>query len=364
MSLISNTLDKSLPYIEQIKILLEKYPHTYFLILNKNKNFKYLLDWINSQTPLLQDKFYKLSTKIYWILHNIKSFDDDQCKCKTCGKQFVHLNVNITAGYPRFCAGKNGNNCSQINNIVQEKSKQTCLKKYGVTSYTKTQECKIKTKNSFMTHYGVDNNMKCKEGLKEYTDAMIKRYGVMFCAQDKNICAKQQQTKLEKYGHKGIGNINKSKQTCIERYGYDNSMKVHAIRQKAHYKYNFNNKYFDSSPELAYYIWLKDNNIAFEYQPNCNFIYYVGNIKHKYFPDFYLINENQYVEIKGSQFFDVNGNPINAYTKKSWKDKYDFIMTNNIKLMLENEYVKYCKYCEDKFKSKNWYKQFKKSKNV
>jgi hypothetical protein len=48
MSLISNTLDKSLPYIEQIKILLEKYPHTYFLILNKNKKFKYLLDWINS----------------------------------------------------------------------------------------------------------------------------------------------------------------------------------------------------------------------------------------------------------------------------------------------------------------------------
>ena len=46
-----------------------------------------------------------------------------QCKCKTCGKQFIYYNVGLNNGYPRFCAGKNGNNCSHINDVVQEKSK-------------------------------------------------------------------------------------------------------------------------------------------------------------------------------------------------------------------------------------------------
>ena len=110
-----------------------------------------------------------------------------------------------------------------MNKLVQEKTKQTCFKKYGVTSYTKTQECKDKTKKSFIEHYGVDNNMKCEEGLKEYTDAMMTKHGVKFCAQSAKI------------------------------------------RRKQGKRYKFNDLKFDSLPELALYIYLKDNNIKFEY---------------------------------------------------------------------------------------------------
>ena len=37
------------------------------------------------------------------------------------------------------------------------------MKKYGVTSYTKTNECKEKIKNTFIMKYGVSHNTQSKE---------------------------------------------------------------------------------------------------------------------------------------------------------------------------------------------------------
>ena len=62
------------------------------------------------------------------------------------------------------------------------------------------------------------------------------------------------------------------------------------------------------------YIWLKDNNISFEYQPCSSFEYSCNEIVHKYIPDFMV--EGQYVELKGLQFFedkDPSKKMINPY---------------------------------------------------
>lgn len=59
---------------------------------------------------------------------------------------------------------------------------------------------------------------------------------------------------------------------------------------------------FDSSWEIAYYIWLKDNMIIFEYQPNISFKYIVNGQIHYYRPDFKVNDEIH--EIKGEQFFN------------------------------------------------------------
>lgn len=39
---------------------------------------------------------------------------------------------------------------------------------------------------------------------------------------------------------------------------------------------------FDSKPELAFYIWLKDNGIEFEFHPNISFIYEYAGKRHVY----------------------------------------------------------------------------------
>ena len=53
-------------------------------------------------------------------------------------------------------------------------------------------------------------------------------------------------------------------------------------------------------PELAYYIWLKDNNIQFEYQPNKVFFYEFKGQTCRYEPDFFV--DGEYVELKGRSF--------------------------------------------------------------
>lgn len=38
-----------------------------------------------------------------------------------------------------------------------------------------------------------------------------------------------------------------------------------AVQEKIHCHYFYDDKSFDSAPEIAYYIWLSDNAVKFEY---------------------------------------------------------------------------------------------------
>ena len=76
---------------------------------------------------------------------------------------------------------------------------------------------------------------------------------------------------------------------------------------------------FDTAPELAYFIWLKDNNIDFEYHPQKFFEYEFEGRIHRYFPDFFV--ENKYIEIKGDQFFKPDGTMFCPYRNKTISDK-------------------------------------------
>ena len=58
------------------------------------------------------------------------------------------------------------------------------------------------------------------------------------------------------------------------------------------------NVYLRSSYELEYAKYLDAMNIKWK-QNTESFIYIWKNDKHKYYPDFYLIDENLYIEIKG-----------------------------------------------------------------
>lgn len=128
--------------------------------------------------------------------------------------------------------------------------------------------------------------------------------------------------------------------------------------------YKYNNIIFDSSYELCYYIWLSDNGIYFEYQPqNCSFVYeYEGEI-HTYFPDFKI--GDRIVEIKGLHFFknhDINEVMINPYNRKYdglVEAKHQCMIKNGIELLTDCE--KYIKYVKNKY-GKNFIKEHKVNK--
>lgn len=160
-------LDK-LSYIEQLKYIVKQFPSKYNRVI-ESKRSKDLKVWINEQTPLLQDNFYKIKTKVYWVLHQLKDFP----KCKLCGKPFTN-NVKLTIGYPTYC--KNCINSKDSDRT--KKAKATNLKRFGSYTNFGTKEFKEQVIKTNLKKYGVDNCMKSNIVKDNYKKAIFKKYGV------------------------------------------------------------------------------------------------------------------------------------------------------------------------------------------
>lgn len=98
---------------------------------------------------------------------------------------------------------------------------------------------------------------------------------------------------------------------------------------------------FDSSYEVKFFKYLKEQNIDFEMQKRFPKPYFANGKKHFTFVDFHLLKENVWIEIKGAQFFDEDLNPVFPYGKNKdikqhnyqeslWKEKHKFLIANNI----------------------------------
>ena len=218
-----------------------------------------------------------------------------------------------------------------------EKQKDTLLKKYGVDSTFKVPQIREKIKNTLMEHYGVENPFQAEEVKNKIRKTCKERYGTENSFQSEIVKQKYRQNNIKKYGVEYPAQLRyvkeKAKQTCLEKYG----------RYPITYnKYEFDNEKFDSSFELAYYIWLKDNNINFEFHPNIFFPYEYNGIIHSYYPDF--IVDGSITEIKGSQFFE-NGRMINPYDRSQddlYNAKYQCMLKNGINIITDcSKYIDY-----------------------
>ncbi len=82
-------------------------------------------------------------------------------------------------------------------------------------------------------------------------------------------------------------------QTNLKNFGYAWPSQCPAIRKKMCRKYMYNGVMFDSSPEIAYYIWLTDHGIKFAYHPDAGISYVdAAGRRHFYEPDFLIIETN------------------------------------------------------------------------
>ena len=188
---------------------------------------------------------------------------------------------------------------------------------------------------------------------KDYNKRSLKTRQVKLAKYgDSGFCnvEKRKKTNIKKYGVESFTQTTdfyeKRKNTMINKYGNDITMYNHELFIKTKQKYTYNNINFDSAWELAYYIWLKDHNIDFEYQPDISFDYEYNNKIHRYYPDFLVEDEIQ--EIKGTQFFE-NYNPNNKMICPYNRDLDDFVeakhqcmIKNNIKIITDcTEYLNY-----------------------
>lgn len=140
-NILNNKYYKENPeYFNELKYMCLSNPLGYSSLLRHSK--KYLKDWIDESTPLLNDKFYKTRTKIYWILTGLEDFP----RCKTCGKKILNKNVKrLNQTLLDFCSFR----CQTLYFLDDINKKK--IEKYGdIWNYKKC----IKTTED---RYGVSN---------------------------------------------------------------------------------------------------------------------------------------------------------------------------------------------------------------
>lgn len=249
-------------------------------------------------------------------------------KCERCGS-FFEMSYKIftkkkTENLPFLCK-----KCrlSETYYKSNDKRQKTLKNKYGVTNnlHIKSVEQKIKD--------GWTEKSKKTKQLK---------YGAYF---SKEKIEKTNKTLIEKYG--SLENAYKQRYEKIQNVFQSKYGTKYPLMFYSHKKYGFDDNLFDSSWELAYYIWLKDKGISFEYHTQK--IEYIGDDgkNHIYFPDF-IVN-GKIVEIKGDHFFNEKGEPFNKYTKRSWKAKYDLILQKGGQIFRFEDIKPYLSYVKENY---------------
>ena len=248
--------------------------------------------------------------------------------CKSCGKLAnQHLrNINFLCKdckTKQFCLEKYGvDNPSKLDSIkdiirttnkascpeTRHKYRETCKKKFGVDNSFKSPIVKEKIKNSLIKAFGVEHPLQSEQLQKKFKETCIKKYGIEYPSQ----------------------NVVVLKRTLSSK------------------KLLYNDIIFDSSWELAFFIYLTDNNISFTYHPNAYYTYILNNKEHRYFPDFLV--EGQYIEIKGDHFFKK---PTEKFIKK-----LEIMKENNIIILRKSDCLKFIKYVNNKYGS-NYLRSFK-----
>ena len=318
----------------------------------------------------LKTNLYKIFTKelITDLYINQKLSESDICKKYEISSYFIRsilkmYNIPIRT-------------VSERNKLSVRKSNETCMKHFGVKRPLMNKDILRKSQNTLFEHYGVSCNAYSENWRSKFKETSIRKYGTEFPQQSDEIKQKMKDTCLSKYGVEYVTKTEimktKTKETCLRKYGFESCMRnprikekakeaclqkygvesifqSHGCRQHSHSKYEYKDKKFDSAPELAYYIWLLDNNVKFEYQPNIKFEYIVDDKKHYYFPDFKV--ENDLIEIKGDYFFDgdILIDPYNRNNDNIARAKQKIMLENKVIILKEKDYKKYLDYIDNKY---------------
>ena len=287
--------------------------------------------------------------------------------CKTCGKPTNFK--NLSCGYFDFCS----NYCVGKNPQIQEHKKITTQKHFGVDYPMQSSEIMDKSKQTNIKNHGVENayqiptikerankNSHTEEANKKRNKSESETKKKLFA--DKNyknaVIQKAINTNIEKRGVEWNSQLQETKERISNSVKklYENPKYLSNIRTK----YIYNNEHFDSSYELALYIYAIDHNEYIIRKPYK--FKYIGNDNkvHTYTPDF--LYKDDLLEIKGNCFLTEDGKLYNMFNGELQQEKQKCMEEHNVKLVTLNDIIKQIEYCIQKYNNKYWYRQFKKNK--
>lgn len=215
------------------------------------------------------------------------------------------------------------------NYVNSEKARTTCLEKYGTDVASKSEVIKNKTKRQFIEKYGFENPGQVPEIKEKIKNTFFTKYGDYFVATEA--------------GKKVLSDaINK-------KYG-SNAVRVS--------KYKYNDILFDSSWELAFYIFHIESGYNIT-RPTKPFKYDYKGVIHNYYPDF-DVNGKLY-EIKGTHFWKNDGTMICPYDSRKnelYEAKHQCGLKNGVTFLTIKEIKPYIEYIKEKY-GKGYLNNFK-----
>ena len=247
---------------------------------------------------------------------------------------------------------------------VKQKIKQTCLAVYGVDNPAKAECTKQKAEKTCLERYGVAHTTVVPEFRAKMKQTNLERYGGASAFSSQQVRDKSAATNLKKYGIKYQFDRPEIRaqieQTNLSRYGVINPFQMSDFKNKAWKKYIYNGIRFDSTWELALYIFAIDHGEPIVREPK-RFKYTVAEKDHYYTPDF--LYKDEFVDVKGTHLIK-DGFIIDPYGHLSEQElsaKNDCIIKNNIKLMTRKDIAFALDYINKQY-GKHYLKQFKNTK--
>lgn len=287
--------------------------------INKRNAYNLKLKQINEEIKKAHETPYYISNISQ--LSKVPQYQKIKFKCTTCGTDVVIYAKSFH------------------NRII--KNKLICVKCLNHDGHFLS-EVKNRIKETSIKRYGVPVPFMAKENQEKFKDSCRKKYGCENPFQSEEIKKKIKKTNLKKYGAESY---NQSPYCHKDKY---NSF----LR-----KYTYNNLYFDSSWELAFYIYCIDHNIKISKESKM-FTYTHNNKLHCYYPDFSLSCCN--IEIKGSHLINENGEWICPYGDDDGKSKakYECAVQNNVIILTEKDIKPFIKYTKQTY-GKNFFNKCK-----
>lgn len=261
-------------------------------------------------------------------------------KCSQCGKEVIQRAVYYKLFYLKLCRPCKRERKYGYRNPFNapdflEKKKKSFELKYG--SYEEGyKNCREKAERTNIEKYGGIAPLQNKETLEKFLKTNNERYGGNSPSQNETVKQKQIETTLKNWGFRSSAQNEivkeKSKQTCLKNFGVETGfLTKKCFDSHSRCKYEFEGERFDSSWELALWIYAKDHNEEIEREP-CQFEYEFEGKRHFYYPDFKY--KGQLVEIKGPQFFK-DGKMICPFDRSQdelFQAKYECMKRNDVKV--------------------------------
>ena len=269
-----------------------------------------------------------------------------RCKCSLAQKELYANNTSL--GKERLekrtktCLEKYGvENAFQRKDII-EKIKETKKDRYNDEHYNNQEQ----SRRTCLEKYGVEHSFQSENSKSKSKKTCLERYGTEHAIQNEEI----KKRAAAKWQENASETTRKMKQTMGEKYGVPYAMQCKEIQDKAKKKYLYDGEFFDSSWELAFWIYSNEHGIKIS-RPKTYFEYSYDGNTYRYFPDFEI--NGKFYELKGLQFFenkDPSRKMINPYDK-SQNDKFEAkrqcMIRNNISII--TDVSKELKYVEAKY---------------